>query len=244
MLMVSAIVFMALFFIALIFILRRVMTQNVLTATAHIEELNQEYETKEAELNKRLEEVKQKSEEILAKAQDEALKQKLQLIKEAEAQRDATLKQTRSQSEELIVQAQKSRDALLSEIDERISSEAVNKACELIQDILPEQFRLDVHSHWVGDLINSGLSGLKTLHIPEEVRDVKITSAFSLTDAQRKAIFFALKEALGKELKFSEEVSSKVVAGLIVTIGSLVLDGSLKNKIQERARSIQQPANG
>jgi len=31
-------------------------------------------------------------------------------------------------------------------------------------------------------------------------------------------------------------VDPKVVAGIVITIGSLVLDGSFKNKIQEKAR--------
>ena len=243
MLMVSAIIFMALFFIGLIFILRRIMTQNVVLATRHIDELNQDYEQKEAEINRRLEEVKQKSEEILHKSQDEAVKQKAQLIKEAESQREVVLKQARSQSDELIIQAQKSRDALLSEIEERISAEAVNKACELIHDILPVQFRQDVHSYWLKELIENGLGGLKTVRLPEGVKEIKITSAFSLTDAQREAIFSSLKETLGEGLNFKEEVSPKVVAGLIINIGNLVLDGSLKNRIQERARSIQQPTD-
>ena len=54
----------------------------------------------------------------------------------------------------------------------------------------------------------------------------------------RKHLSKRLKQLLGREVKLKEEVDSKVVVGLIVTVGSLVLDGSLKNKIRQQATDI------
>ena len=236
MLIASLIFLLLIIFVAMIFIFRRVMTQNVVLATQHLEELNQEYTKKEQEANRQLEEAQVRSQELISRAKNEAEKLKMEIIRNAEKERDSIVQQARTHSEEIIQQADKSRQQLLSELDERIAKEAIKKACELIQDTLPEQFKRLVHTHWVEDLIEGGFTKLERLHIPENIEEVEVVSAFSLTEEQRKDLTKKIKATLGREVALKEEVDEKVVAGLVINIGSLVLDGSLKNKIQEKAR--------
>jgi len=233
----SLILFQVLIFVGLVLILRKVMSKNIISATEHIEELNQDYTKKEQEINRQLQEAKLESESILKIAQEEVEKLKTQTIKEAESERDKIIGQARLQSTEIIQQADKSRQSLLSEIEERTDKEAINKACQLLQDTLPEQFRKDAHLHWVEELIENGFSNLERLRIQEDLQEVKVTSAFSLSAEQRKNLFKKIKDVFGREVTLKEEVDPKVVAGLIISIGSLVLDGSLKNKIKERTKS-------
>jgi len=237
MLIVSLILFQIIIFAVLIFVFRKVMTKNVISAIRYIEELNQDYTKKEQEINRQLEETKLKSQEIINKAQEEAEKLKTQIIKEAESERDKIIGQARTQSTEIIQQADKSRQALLQEVEERIDKEAINKACQLLEDTLPEQFKQNVHLHWVEELIENGFNNLEHLRIPQDLQEVKIVSAFTLTGEQRKNLFKKLKDVFGREVALKEEVDPKVVAGLIISMGSLVLDGSLRNKIKERTKS-------
>ena len=158
-------------------------------------------------------------------------------MKEAEAQKAKLLQETHVQAEELMQQADKSRQLLLDDIKDRIAREAVDKACELIQETLPEQFKLKVHEHWMEELMEGGFAQLERLKIPEDIKEVKIISAFALNEGQRKNLTKKLKEALGKDITLKEEVDPRVVAGFIIHVDSLVLDGSLKHKIQERARN-------
>ena len=46
-----------------------------------------------------------------------------------------------------------------------------------------------------------------------------------------------LKNFKSKLKKFNEEVDSSLVAGFIITMGSIVIDASLKNKIQKAMRN-------
>ena len=176
--------------------------------------------------------------ELLAKARDEAEKLKVQIVKETEKEREETLRQARSQSEDIIKQADKSRQLLISEINERISKAAIEKACELIQKTLPNRFKEDVHSHWVEELIESDFNRLERLQIPEGIKEITLTSAFNLSDKQRATLSKKLKTIMGRDIVLKEEVDPKVVAGLVIHIGSLVMDGSLRNRILEKAKSI------
>src|SRR3989338_6217405 len=152
MLIVSMVVMMVVIFGGLILVLRKVLSQNVSLATHHLEELNDDYAKKEADLKRQLDDVRQKAEEIVRKAQEEAAQAKAQLIKDAETQKAKLLQETHVQVEELMQQADKSRQMLLAEINDRIAKEVVDKACELIQETLPEQFKLKVHERWMEDL--------------------------------------------------------------------------------------------
>ncbi len=143
----------------------------------------------------------------------------------------------------MIQQADKARQLLLSEIEERISKSSIDKAAELIQHTLPEKLKKDVHAQWVVDLLEGGFAQLKNIGIPKDTNDVKVVSAFAMNDAQRKALFNKIKVVLGRELEIKEEVDPKIVAGIIISVGSLVLDGSFRNKTQEQAKSVKYRAS-
>ncbi len=239
MLIISLIVIQILVFLGLIWMFRRILSQNVTSATKHLEELSQEYTRKDKELNQQLQSEKQKSQELLEKSRQEAEKIKTQMIQEAERERDRILKQAHTQNDEIIQQAEKTRHVLLSEINESIAKEAINKACELIQLTLPESFKQEVHTQWIEELIQNGFSQGERLSVPRDLQEVRVISAFSLRDSQRKGLLSKLKEALGREVMLKEEVDTKVIAGLVIMMGSLVLDGSLKHKIKEQAKSVQ-----
>jgi F0F1-type ATP synthase delta subunit len=235
MLIASLIILQLIIFGGLIFMLKRILTNNIVSATQHIDSLNQDYTKKIEDLNKREEETQGKAQEILGKSQDEADKLKSQIIKDTEIERDRIIKRARAQGEEMIQQADKSRQSLISEMEERIARGAVNKACDLIQVVLPEEVKKSAHAQWVEDVIKGGFNKLERLRIPEDVREVNITSAFPLTGDQHKALLRALKEILDRDVTLKEDADPKLVAGLVISIGSLVLDGSLRNKIKEQA---------
>jgi F-type H+-transporting ATPase subunit b len=239
MLIASLIFFQVFIFAGLIFMLRKIMAQNVTSATRHLDELNQDYSKKEEEVNRQLEQIKAQSQEMLTRAQEEAAKLKEQAASETEKKREEIVAQARTQADDIIQQADKSRQKLLADLDERISKEAIAKACELINYTLPEKFKQDVHAHWIDELIESGFSSIENLHIPEDISEVKVSSAFALTEEQRKKLSKKIKEVLHKEISIKEEVAPAICAGLTISIGSLVLDGSLRNKIQEQIKNVQ-----
>ena len=60
-----------------------------------------------------------------------------------------------------------------------------------------------------------------------------ITSAEELNDEQRKNIKEQLKSTLGKKLSLNFIVDKKIIGGLVVKVGSKMIDTSLANKINK-----------
>jgi F0F1-type ATP synthase delta subunit len=243
MLIAALIILLILISFALIFFFRKIINQNVIEATKHLDELSHDYDEKQKKIDSEMQETRLKAQEIIDRAQEEVKKQKMEIIQSAEKEKDKAITDARSRAEEIIQQAEKSRYQLLAELDKRIEKESVKKACELIGQVLPEQFKKDVHLHWTQELLKDSLSQLEQVRIPEDAQQVKIASAFPLDEEQRQILFKKLKNKLGKDIPFKEEVDPKIVAGFVISVGSLLIDGSLKNRIEERAQSVQYSGN-
>lgn len=59
-----------------------------------------------------------------------------------------------------------------------------------------------------------------------------VITATALNDSQRKAVETALKEATGSQVLINEEIDASLIGGMIVRVGSRMVDSSLKTKLQ------------
>lgn len=222
----------------LAFFLRQILTHKITGATAHLQQLSHDYTKKEEQATKRLEEAEQYYKETRAKAQEEIEQLKAQFEKEAQEAKDKILKQAHIESEEIVQRANKAKQVILSEIEDRIAKEAIEKACELVEDVLSGQFNLGVHSGWVDDLIENGFKQMSKLHIGDDIVEAKVTSALPLEKNQHNKLSQKLKSVFKKNITVKEEVDPKIIAGIVITIGNLVLDGSLRGKIREKIKHV------
>jgi len=60
----------------------------------------------------------------------------------------------------------------------------------------------------------------------------RVVSAHALSDAQQKALHDALKGAVGAKVQVDLEVDPGLIGGLIVKVGSRMIDNSLRSKLQ------------
>lgn len=72
--------------------------------------------------------------------------------------------------------------------------------------------------------------GLVADHRGEVTADV--TSATPLNDSQRAAVEQALKQAIGSNVSVSTDVDPDLIGGMVVRVGSRMVDSSLKTKLQ------------
>jgi F-type H+-transporting ATPase subunit delta len=59
----------------------------------------------------------------------------------------------------------------------------------------------------------------------------EVTSARPLTDAQREELARALREKVGRTVKLEERVDEGLIGGLVVRVGSLMIDTSIRSKL-------------
>ena len=93
---------------------------------------------------------------------------------------------------------------------------------------------------------NNRLSLIPDIHgIYEDLRsdaegeiEATVTSAFELTDAQSDKIIAALSKRLNRKVRIVNEVDSDLIGGAIIRAGDLVIDGSLKGRVENLERVV------
>ncbi|MBL4866016.1 MAG: F0F1 ATP synthase subunit delta [Pseudomonadales bacterium] len=86
---------------------------------------------------------------------------------------------------------------------------------------------------------NKRLSSLPEIHALYETLkaeqlqsvDVKVTSAFTLSDAQLEMLGSVLKKNLKREINIESKVDQSLIGGLVIRAGDMVIDGSVQGKI-------------
>jgi len=68
--------------------------------------------------------------------------------------------------------------------------------------------------------------------------DVDVISAFAIGDAEAQALADALKTRLQREVKLSTSVDQSLIGGLIVRAGDLVIDGSVRGKLNKLSETM------
>ena len=231
-------------FAGLVAVLRKVLSRSATDTAAHLESLSAEYTRRQEELKRRLEESEKQYTEQVSKAKAEAERILAEAKQEAASAQSKTLEEARLESERVVRQGVETRDALRRDIEREVDARALERACELIQRALPRSLREDLQKRWFDELFRDGLAKqFERLKTEEAANEVKVVSALPLTKEQQSLLRAQLKERLGRDVTVTEQTDDRLVAGLTMTIGSLVFDGSLASKIQDAMRKVKDASN-
>lgn len=241
MFIIQLLIFQAMIFVALVVILRRLMGRHATTATAHLQGLTQDYLKKQEEMKKRLKEAEGHYQELLAQAQQESQQLKTQAIKEMEEKREKLFEEARQEAQRIVQQAVSAKESLQGELQSSLEKRAVQKACELIQAVLPVELQEQTHDRWMDQVLQNGMLRMENLQMHERIQEAQVVSARPLTPAQKEKLLRKLHDSLGYPVTLQETVDPNIIAGLTIALGHLVLDGSLVLKLQEAARRAQNP---
>jgi uncharacterized membrane protein len=194
------------------------------------------------EAKKRQAEADKYYDDMITKAKAEAEKSKVQILTETRETQGAMLNEARKQSADIVSQAANAREEMIQGIKSEIEVRSTEKAAEMLGQILPDIITKDLHNEWVNDLLKNGFGDIARMNLGADVAEAQVKSAHALTAEQRALLQKKLKDALKRDIPLTADTDPSLVAGIIVTIGSIVVDGSLKLKIKDLVRHAQNSA--
>ncbi len=72
----------------------------------------------------------------------------------------------------------------------------------------------------------------------EQVVDVKVDSAFELSDEQHEKLKGALSDKWQKNISIQSKVDPSLIGGVVIRAGDIVIDGSIRGKLAQLAETI------
>ncbi len=240
MLIAQLILFQVFIFALLVIVLRYVISKRVKLDKAQLQQMGAEYVQKEQEIRREQEKIKQEHDETVNKAAKEAAEILVKAQEEAKEEATRIVDKAQAQSEQVVQRAEKCAEGIIGDIEEKIKRGAVDKGCDLIGRILPEDTKKEIHAKYIGELINSSFDALSHMNIAEDIKEIEAISPYKLSEKILKEIKEGVKKYVKTDIDIKESIVLKLIAGIVIKIDNVVLDGSLLYRAKKIAKETKE----
>jgi F-type H+-transporting ATPase subunit b len=237
--LIQLIIIQVLTFCILIFVLRVLFYRQLRASLARLKTLHEENLAQEEELKKNTELLQKKKEEELAKAKQEAER----IINDSRERAGKLASSMETQAKE---QADKivNRAAQQAEQSERdFASRSLEEAIQISLKIFKIVFGEDDMALLQHQLVAVFIDELEKL--PDEkftIREgpLKVSCPLALSPEEKNKLTRILSEKLKNgQVDIAETINPDIISGIIIQIGSFVIDGSLRNKLSKAIEYIK-----
>ncbi len=219
-------------FSAVIYFMKRILSRDTQTAETRLNQVYEDLVEKQKQLAQKIEE----AEKEYTTRKDEAaaivdkMKKETQLaLTEKE---DKVLKEAKAQADEMVAKARASAD----ELQKRIRKEEGAKLLDYVSNLVTACFTpsmLEVlHKVMVKEFVEKG-DKLDFSNVSTDVTSMTIKTAMPLTDEEKKAIDDLVKAKIKREIQSEQKIEPKVVAGVVIEFGTLLLDGCFASAVND-----------
>lgn len=239
------IVMMTIVFGIVLFFLKRIVWGDTQSAVHRLEESYEEIKKKKDEVAQRLSEIEEEYRKKKEEADHIVQELKEKALKEYDEIRQDAFKKAKIESEDIISKAQRTVEKIKENIQNDLESKFTDYCAELLRHVFSNMAQESLDQILAREFIEE-LKNMEVSHMNVGSESVDILSARPLDAVVSREIKEALMNKFKKEISLSEKLDEKLIGGVLLKFGSLVLDGSLaarlreavlykKQKIEERA---------
>lgn len=232
------------FFFGLVFVLRKILLASSYNETRRLQQLNEENAQKAQELAAKIADADSEYREKMLRTDEEIELMKEKARKEIQELKEVVISKAKAEGDRLMTQALNARDEIRAEIEEQIHERVVDLSQEIFSQILSAPEQKLVHEgllkHVLEELNAVESERLKAVCMNDASGNVaQVKVSHGLTEQQKKELEKTLSSKLGKTIKVEESVTSEIIAGIVIAMGSFVIDGSLLSRFKKAAENIK-----
>lgn len=218
-------------FVGIFFLLRFLFSRHLNAALERLNTLHEENLVKEQQLTEELRRAKEEGDAEIKRAKDEAA-----LIIEEAHNEGTRLRmnlegQAKIQADKIVADGSIEAERFKEKCMKDTEAHSLDLAMQLVQQLLSEKDKENLQQEFISEII-SEIAKLSKDQFAITSDRVKVSSSQLLRKDQKENLQKVLKEKTGVEMIFEESLKEDLIGGLIVEIGGLVIDGTLKNKLQ------------
>lgn len=217
-------------FVVVIFVLRRLMVKNTMSAVNRLKVVDEENARRLEEMKRKIEEAeaayRQKSADLaraLAQQEEEAKKQ-------VDEERSRLLARSREEGDRIVSSARNRSEKIDEEIGKELEKRAATLSRRIVREVLDGTIGASVNERLVDQLLEE-FAAMDIGHVPQQTSEAEIVLPHPFSPDRKKRVREILEKKIGRKIEIRETVKKEMLGGMILRLGSLVMDGSLENKV-------------
>lgn len=222
----------------IIFIIRRMLLGETMQAVNRIRQVEAEVRKKEESIRAEIEEHEKAFVQKKAEAEDELQRRRQQMETELGKVREQIAGDAKKEADRIIDQAKKNEEKMRKQLAQQVEERAVEYGSEVFKLVFTEKMTQELDKQFIDELLDA-LDQVDGSSITVDAANAEFFTSGPMDAAQKSRLEKLLDEKFGAKVKVQEKIRKELMAGLILKMGSLEVDGSLLNRFQEAAAEVK-----
>lgn len=225
-------------FLAIVFVLRKLLYTETAKEARRLKIITEENSKKQRELREKIEAAEGAYQEKLRSAKEDIRGLQAKADAEIETTRKDMIDKAKEESERIINAAINAKGKIRDEINLEMQKKVPALASRIVREILSPRVKETVHKELIKG-VNDAIGNIEKSRFKIKVKKGEITSAYPVEKNEKNTLLSAVFQKLGYKIPFDEKEDGKLVAGVVIRLGTLVIDGSLENRLKQVEKGLK-----
>lgn len=220
-------------------LLRRLIFSDTNSAINRLTKLDNMNREKEKLLARKLEQAQKQIDEQKQVIQDEEQRIKAEARRAANQLHEDIIKKAKEEGDDIIRKAQAARDQIRTDAMIEAEGKMIEICSEILNKTLAAVVQVPMNEKLVEEFI-SELEKADLSKINSDVNEIEIISSMPISVSDQEKIKKTLQTKLNRQVRLYTNEDPKLLGGILMKIGTMVVDGSLAERVNEAAAQIKQ----
>ena len=223
--------------VAVIFLIKRLLLNDTMKAVKKINEVEAEVRKKEEVVRREIADHEKEYAARRAKAEEDMRNQKEQAEKEIMAFKEKIIGEAKEEAKHTVEKAKSNEEKFRQQLRREMEDKSVKYAGEIFRMVFSDTLTDALNQKFIEELL-SELEDVDTSSVTVEEGEGTFTVSRPLAPEQKAHLEQVIASKFGVTSGVVEAVDPDVLAGLVLKLGSLEIDGTLRSRCDEAAEEI------
>jgi F0F1-type ATP synthase membrane subunit b/b' len=225
-------------FVVLVLGLKRMLVGDTQVAVSKLRDVEADLGRKEESVRKRIGDNEAEFRRKSAEAQDALTKTRETMEKEIAKTRDGLLEEARKERDRIVDEANRNKEKLRQELNREAQGQAVEHARRVYELVFSDELGRKLDHSFLEELLGA-LDEMDSSNLTISAAAIEVVCSHPLEPTHRDQLRELVSRKFGVSLEVRESVDPELIAGIKIKMGSLEIDGSLRNRFNEAIEQLK-----
>ena len=231
--LIQLIIIQVVTFFAIVLVLRKFLYAETENETKRLRALREENSVREKELANKIKMAEGAYQEKIAKAEESVKELKAAAEKEIDALRQGVTGKAKEEADRIVSAAVNAKDKMRDEALNEVQAKSPVLATRIFKEFLSSKVKVMTHRELLTEVVSELKKAEKGQFTNVKAKKGELVTAIALAKNERNDVLSAIQQKVGQKIPFDEKEDKNLVAGIVIKLGNVVIDGSLENRLRQ-----------